>query len=549
MDLATLPIQIEARRGGAKPDVRDGRIVLTGGVQWCFRGQEPLLTELDQALGRVSERLGPELLLVDFGNSVGLLALPPPLGTVEVVSGKWDRTHFDGMLQELMAIASALPFTADAATALPYDRSVAARGDVLYHAFVYLRHVLSEEAPRAEQLLPALRLLLRDPHRRFERTSRSVPLETATRVDVRGLVSALAGRSPLYRAGSHRAAGIPLATALRGHLPERLEQSEVRSTYDTAENRFVKSFLQLALGTVEGMRRAVTGRGDTAFAQRILAECAAMERALLPIQRNALWEEVGPMVHLPAASTVLQRRAGYREVFHHFTRMRLASRVPLDAQTVWKLLEVKDIATLYELWCFFRVARELEALLGPPLHAEGVRADALQVSVPWEFHLRWKNGTRLFYNPRFSRSAGALRRSYSVPLRPDIGLQLPNHDFHLFDAKFRLERLDAVFATADPPSDGEVEAERRGTFKRDDLYKMHTYRDAIPGARSVWILYPGTELRFYRSDCSLVHSPEEFGSSDLEGVGAVPLLPGGDAAVGLRTVLQRLLANSPPDGS
>jgi predicted component of viral defense system (DUF524 family) len=39
--------------------------------------------------------------------------------------------------------------------------------------------------------------------------------------------------------------------------------------------------------------------------------------------------------------------------------------------------------------------------------------------------------------------------------------------------------------------------ERRGIFKRGDIYKMHTYRDALPAARSVWILYPGTETRFY----------------------------------------------------
>jgi predicted component of viral defense system (DUF524 family) len=29
---------------------------------------------------------------------------------------------------------------------------------------------------------------------------------------------------------------------------------------------------------------------------------------------------------------------------------------------------------------------------------------------------------------------------------------------------------------------------------------MHAYRDAIPRARSVWILYPGSQARFYGVD-------------------------------------------------
>ncbi len=41
-------------------------------------------------------------------------------------------------------------------------------------------------------------------------------------------------------------------------------------------------------------------------------------------------------------------------------------------------------------------------------------------------------------------------------------------------------------------------------FKRADLYKMHAYCDAIPNARSVWILYPGSELRFFSEDGSSV---------------------------------------------
>ncbi|MGV3722260.1 MAG: DUF2357 domain-containing protein [Actinomycetota bacterium] len=520
---------------------KDDRLILDRESQWCFRGSEAPLADVHVALGRISERLEPGLLLVNFGNAVGLLDLPH-VGRVEVVSTRWDRTHFDWMLQDLMSVASALPFAADAPTALPYNRSAAAQKDVLYHTFVYLRHVLSASAPHAEQLLPAMRFILRDPHRRFERHKSPVSIELATRIDVHGLIGAVSGAAPFIPVDADAQSRIPLAVALRGHLPERLDQSDARSTYDTVENRFVKHFLRVALDTLEGMRRAIRTRGDSAFVHAVLTDCDWMERALLPIHRHSLWQEVGRMAQLPTGSTALQRRTGYREVFTHFNRLRLACRVPLSEENIWKLLEVKDISKLYELWTFFSVARTVEKLLGPPVAAEGPHFQQFQISVPWELHLRWRNGTRLFYNPRFAHSVGALRSSYSVPLQPDIGLQLPDQTFHLLDAKFRVDTLDAIFPTNGIEPNDESEPERRGTFTRGDLYKMHTYRDAIPGARSVWIIYPGTEMRFFCVDGGSVSISTELSSSPMKGVGAVPLLPQGDPHEAAHAVLHRLLA-------
>ena len=73
--------------------------------------------------------------------------------------------------------------------------------------------------------------------------------------------------------------------------------------------------------------------------------------------------------------------------------------------------------------------------------------------------------------------------------------------------------------------------ERAGTFKRGDIYKMHAYRDAIPDARSVWILYPGSEFAFFDALGGEASAGRQgFASpvdlpAKLEGVGAIPLSP------------------------
>lgn len=95
----------------------------------------------------------------------------------------------------------------------------------------------------------------------------------------------------------------------------------------------------------------------------------------------------------------------------------------------------------------------------------------------------------------------------------------PNAGLHLFDAKFRLDRQD------------------HERFLSEDLHKMHAYRDAIPAARSAWVLYPGADVGAYFDD----------GGRDLRsqgpvaGVGALPLAPG-QANPALDQLLAAMLA-------
>ena len=121
-----------------------------------------------------------------------------------------------------------------------------------------------------------------------------------------------------------------------------------------------------------------------------------------------------------------------------------------------------------------------------------------------------------------------------MPLIPDIALRVtggPNAGLHLFDAKFRVQALTDVGLAGVDKDDDEKSAERAGLCKRADIWKMHAYRDAIPDARSVWILFPGGRFRFFgvprsggRDGGRVVSSPEGL-PGELEGVGAIPVGP------------------------
>ena len=254
----------------------------------------------------------------------------------------------------------------------------------------------------------------------------------------------------------------------------------------------------------------------------------------MPIARHSMWEEVGRMVRIPFASTVLQRRRGYRRVLQHFSRT------------------------------LFRLVHEISAVLGrPPVQSGRLASDLFQTAFTAGGTFEWDPGVRLVYNQRFSTSRRGQRHSYSVPLIPDIALRVPdgpNAGLHLFDAKFRVHALtDMGLATDDKDADDEKASERAGSFKRADIYKMHAYRDAIPDARSVWILYPGGQFRFLgvpggggQAGDRVVSSPEGL-PEEFGGVGAIPVAPvvGGEGSDGrgmaaandgaLRATLGRML--------
>ena len=339
--------------------------------------------------------------------------------------------------------------------------------------------------------------------------------------------------------------GARLAERLGWRLPEVVSERKIRPTTDSPENRFVKAFIGQARTIIGRMRSAVSSPLPDAFRRNLLLDCDRMESSLMPIARHSMWEEVGRMVRIPFSSTVLQRRRGYRRVLQHFSRIRLAPMIPLDKDGMRDLLELKNIALLYELWTFFRLIHEVSAVLGsPPVRSGRLASDLFQTGFAAGGTFEWDPGVCLVYNQRFSRSPSGQWHSYSVPLIPDIALSVPdgpNAGLHLFDAKFRVQALtDVGLAADDKDADDEKAAEHAGSFKRADIYKMHAYRDATTDARSVWILYPGGQFRFFAVPGSgvpaghpAVSSPEGL-PEELKGVGAIPVAPvvGGEGGHG-----------------
>lgn len=538
-------ITIRPRHSIIQPEYLADHMRVQGEVLWYLEGPGELIQQAASALAGLCEQITAEVLLVNFGNSVGWFRVPG-LGLLEVISGKWESGHFDHMLLDLSAWAAALPFSIGAGS-VGVEWNAADQQTILYHAFVYLRSVLSEHIPPERRLLDAIHTVMRDPHRQLERVRREVSLEAVRQVDPSLLEDLAAGHYPLVRLDTANQQQLPFVRHLRGYIPEYVSDDQGEITFNTPENRFVKAFLDYALTVISQMRQFIEGvllENRSAFQRRVLEECDRMEYLLRPSRQHALWKEIGSMVHVPVSSTVLQRRQGYREIFGHYSRMLLATKVPLAQEVEQDLLEAKDIARLYEIWSYFACVRQLELLLGPPVAAGRLEVQVTELMVPWGIAVQWQDGTRLLYNLAFSRSSRRQQYSYSVPLRPDIVLEVPNGPnagVHVLDAKFKVQLTELLKPTEDLMESGTLTEERRGLFWPEDIYKMHAYLDAIPQARSAWILYPGSELRFYgREERTIITTGQRL-PQVVQGVGAIPLKPGREEHRELERVLGCIL--------
>lgn len=522
-----------------------GRTVLSGEVEWIFRGEPKLIVMAALALEGKCELVDEHVLTVWFGNSVGLFDIPG-VGKVEVRSSKCGEEEFYELLDDLTRVAASLPFSTAGGT-LPYDRSVVSEKRILYHLFDYLRRALSDDAPPDRQLIPPLRSVLRDPHRRLNRDRRLVGLDRVLEIDTRAFVDIVTGGYIFGKASGGAAQRMGLTTYLKGHLPLEVHESFAEVVYDIPENRFVKAFVGMVGGVIESMRQEVK-EGKTRFERQVLADCQSMERKLDPIASSKFWNGIGRMVHLPAGSTVLQRRAGYKEVFRHFAKMGLASSVPLDAVTTQDLLQAKNIALLYELWCYFKVVEKLTEILGVPKKVTGLEPTMRELTVRWGFGVEWENGTTLLYNETFSRSRKEPWSTYSLIQRPDITLIVPSPFgwvLHILDAKFKVDRPRKAETEDDKAKEKDLDApipELEGIVTRGDVGVMHTYRDSIKEAHSAWVLFPGSKFQFYHETYGLVRTVDKLSEhEELEGVGAIPLRPGDKEHTELSAVLRRML--------
>lgn len=247
---------------------------------------------------------------------------------------------------------------------------------------------------------------------------------------------------------------------------------------DTYENRFFKYAVAQVAASYSRLSSRILQTSD--LSDFLRNDILSTVKRLDLISKNPFFRNIGRFKGLKQGSLVLQNDSFYSCIYR--TWVLLMQSYSLN-EGLYNL-ETKDIATLYEIWCFIEMKRIVQEQLGEDTEVVNVNRNELSGS----FVLNLNKGSRsnilfrkgdvelaeLFYNPKQSENDNSdlaipnlVERT--VPQKPDIVLQLTRHTTdgkkltYLFDAKYRIKGREGSVDT--PPDDA--------------INQMHRYRDAI----------------------------------------------------------------------
>lgn len=262
-----------------------------------------------------------------------------------------------------------------------------------------------------------------------------------------------------------------------GHLYRVEEQIQ---TNDTQENRFLKFALSQITSKYDALKQRIENLNNVSEVKK--QEMRNMLSTLQHLQRNPFFRSVGRYKGMSQESLVLHKATGYSQVYRTWNLLRRG----YSLYDGMYRLQTKDIATLYEIWCFIEVSHIVkEKLQLSDTDVDHRNRMEMNGLFTWELgkgeHSRilFKKDNvelaELVYNPKNTEREnsdmgmkGLVVRTVSQ--KPDIVLQLTKNDMskgmkmtYLFDAKYRIaDRQNGV----DTPPD-------------DAINQMHRYRDAI----------------------------------------------------------------------
>ncbi|PWV44849.1 DUF2357 domain-containing protein [Chitinophaga sp. S165] len=306
---------------------------------------------------------------------------------------------------------------------------------------------------------------------------------------------------------------------------------------DNYENRYVKHIIKDILESYERIYTKVSQdssikRMDKAY--RMQLEFAGEAIATLPT--HTVFRKVGKHHNGRRYSAVLLNHPGYVGLLKDWEALKMG----YELQEGLYEIELKDIAYLYQLSCFFGIARLLQEITGVAPDIEKmprIKTAAFRLLPEKNMHSKMvftcKDGTHieLYQELRYTNSfdtedAG----TFDKPVCPDIILRIEKKDqprnlylTYLFDSKYRLVESDRFHMEdkmdePDPKDVGKMREYRESIYRRKKEGQKYDLYKEVVGA---YILFPGLEKkeyheRYYRE----VILPEN--------IGGFPFLPGSE---------------------
>lgn len=447
--------------------------------------------------------------------------------------------QYPAMIGDLANASSGLLYEIDAPLYQDFYFSKKKK-ETYYEEFMYLEYLfLPENLPFTYDYI------LRNMYSRLKSDIETVPATFAFNVGPSEVIDIISRPDNLFES-KNPPTNWP--STMKNYLPDNISQKIYLETIDTPENRLLKYFIELFDKLIHDMLEHFKEKDDGYIMSKLVEYQKIVQNYL-----SDRWTlDVGKLQQLPLNSQVIQKKEGYRDIFKYYINFEFAFRME------WKEIEEnikgyeRKLSELYEYWCYFKLIKVMSRISGKKVKYEKIyKVDENKWSIKvnkgqnsaQSFNLEfegYKINLKLIYNRLFSKRSSEYH-SYSLPFKPDYTLKINLNKviyFVHFDAKYRSEGsildfyekigCEKIVPIKDLTDEELEKREEKYIKKRDneeinnkeyidgDLYKMHTYKDAILKTEGAYVLYPGDKCEIFRIDTN----------ETIPSVGAFPLTPG-----------------------
>jgi predicted component of viral defense system (DUF524 family) len=312
-------------------------------------------------------------------------------------------------------------------------------------------------------------------------------------------------------------------------FPNKNYRSEYKTlSTNTSENRLFKHAVFQTKKRYQNVKKFIFNSFDNKLTNEFKNELSDIEKDLKIISINPFFRTIDDFQGIKQESLVLQKATGYSTIYKSWIMLNSGLKFLEGIQKI----ELKNIADLYQIWCFLEIKNVLQNILGKDYHMSKlaeIHIDdfvyKIERGVKSKVSFNKPNGEtiELFHDLSYDTSTNQSEKSYTVNQKPDIVLRITKNDLkekyvltYLYDAKYRLAS-DEKEGSPDLPTE-------------DSINQMHRYRDAIyyvnkdkikPEKEVIgaYILFPGS------GEIETIKNLDYYKSIDSVNIGAFPLRP------------------------
>ena len=277
-------------------------------------------------------------------------------------------------------------------------------------------------------------------------------------------------------------------------------------TTNTLENQFFKYSMFYVLQKFISIKNKLLNISGLRITDEFKADLEQIEKEFSVISHHPFFKQISEFKGMKQESLVLQKASGYSSLFRSWIILKRG----IDFLDGVNKIELKNIADLYQIWCFIEMKNMVQKILNKKpeeINLAEILVDGFTIQLrsgrSSKVSFKKDNGdlVELFHELKYTGKIFDNTLSHTVNQEPDIVLRITKNDLkenlqftYLFDAKYRLVSDDTENGKDFPPDDA--------------INQMHRYRDAI----------------FYQDN-------QESSKPKKEVIGAYVLFPGADDAV------------------